>query len=134
MSSRYYFFFCIASRSARVASNRRKTEKKKEIIAPPVKADDRVADDTSIASTHSPARTTTADKWTERWTKSDWKVSEGTAGEFTHTAGKWYGDAEADKGIQTGPDARFYSISADMGKTFSNEGKTLVVQVRRVAV
>lgn len=68
------------------------------------------------------------DKWTERWTKSDWKVSEGTAGEFTHTAGKWYGDAEADKGIQTGPDARFYSISADMGKTISNEGKTLVVQ------
>lgn len=62
--------------------------------------------------------------------KSDWKEADGTAGEFTHTAGKWYGDEKADKGLQTGPDARFYSISADMGKTVSNEGKTLVVQVR----
>ena len=69
-----------------------------------------------------------ADAWTERWVKSDWKQSEGTAGEFTLTAGQWYGDAEADKGIQTGPDARFYAVSADMGETFSNEGKSLVVQ------
>ena len=44
------------------------------------------------------------------------------------TAGKWFGDEQADKGIQTGPDARFYAVSADMGATFSNEGKTLVVQ------
>ena len=69
-----------------------------------------------------------ADAWTERWVKSDWKQSEGTAGDFTLTAGKWHGDAEADKGIQTGPDARFYAVSADMGETFSNEGKSLVVQ------
>jgi len=68
------------------------------------------------------------DKWTERWTPSSWKKSDGTAGEFTLTSGKWHGDAEADKGIQTGPDARFYSISADMGKTVSNEGKSLVLQ------
>lgn len=60
-------------------------------------------------------------------------MADGTAGEFTHTAGKWFGDAEADKGIQTGPDARFYAISADMGKTVSNEGKSLVVQVSRGA-
>eukprot|EP00227_Mantoniella_beaufortii_P014962 CAMPEP_0197591348 /NCGR_PEP_ID=MMETSP1326-20131121/13019_1 /TAXON_ID=1155430 /ORGANISM="Genus nov. species nov., Strain RCC2288" /LENGTH=482 /DNA_ID=CAMNT_0043156753 /DNA_START=43 /DNA_END=1493 /DNA_ORIENTATION=+ len=68
------------------------------------------------------------DTWASRWTPSDWKKADGTAGEFTHTAGKWYGDAEADKGLQTGPDARFYSISADMGKTISNEGKSLVLQ------
>jgi len=68
------------------------------------------------------------DSYTARWSSSDWKKSDGTAGEFTHTAGKWYGDAEADKGIQTGPDARFYNAYADMGKTFSNEGKDLVLQ------
>lgn len=61
--------------------------------------------------------------------KSSWKQSDGTAGDWTHTAGKWYGDAEADKGIQTGPDARFYSISAPFPK-ISTEGKELVLQVR----
>lgn len=67
--------------------------------------------------------------WDKKWVKSSWKQSEGTAGEFTWTAGKWYGDAEADKGIQTGPDARFYAISAPFPK-ISTEGKELVVQVR----
>ena len=70
-----------------------------------------------------------AGAWEKRWTKSSWKVSEGTAGEWTHTAGKWYGDAEADKGIQTGPDARFYATAAKFD-TFSNEGKDLVLQAR----
>jgi len=65
--------------------------------------------------------------WTDRWTPSTWKQSEGTAGEFTLTAGKWYNDAEADMGIQTGPDARFYATSAEM-TPFSNEGKDLVIQ------
>ena len=68
--------------------------------------------------------------WADRWLKSDWHVSDGTAGDFTRTAGKWYGDAEADAGVQTGPDARFYAMSADMGKTFTNENKPLVLQVR----
>jgi calreticulin len=68
-----------------------------------------------------------SDDWADRWTKSDFKVSEGSAGDFTLTAGKWYGDAEADKGIQTGPDARFYAISSEM-TPFSNEGKDLVLQ------
>lgn len=65
--------------------------------------------------------------WEKKWTPSTWKQSEGTAGEFTWTAGKWYNDEEADKGIQTGPDARFYAISAEM-EPFSNEGKDLVIQ------
>jgi hypothetical protein len=30
--------------------------------------------------------------------KSSWKEKEGTAGEWIHTAGKWYGDEKADKG------------------------------------
>ena len=68
--------------------------------------------------------------WADRWLKSDWHVSDGTAGDFTRTAGKWYGDAEADAGVHTGPDARFYAMSADMGKTFTNENKPLVLQVR----
>ena len=59
---------------------------------------------------------------------SDWKKDEGTSGDFVLTAGKWFGDEQNDRGIQTSEDARFYAISADMGATFSNEGKTLVLQ------
>jgi calreticulin len=44
------------------------------------------------------------------------------------TAGEFYGDAEADKGIQTTQDARFYFLSSKIAKPFSNRGKTLVVQ------
>lgn len=36
--------------------------------------------------------------WSSRWVVSDWKKSEGTAGLWKHTAGPFYGDAEADKG------------------------------------
>jgi hypothetical protein len=46
------------------------------------------------------------------------------------TAGKWFGDEKQDMGIQTGPDARFYSIYSPLDTPFSNEGKTLVLQVR----
>lgn len=38
-----------------------------------------------------------ADKWTDRWVISDWKKSEGAAGEWEHTAGKFHKDPE-DKG------------------------------------
>ena len=59
---------------------------------------------------------------------SDWKKDEGTAGDFVLTAGKWFGNEQDDRGIRTSQDARFYAVSADMGATFSNEGKTLVLQ------
>ena len=59
---------------------------------------------------------------------SDWKKDEGTAGDFVLTAGKWFGNEQDDRGIQTSQDARFYAVSADMGATFSNEGKTMVLQ------
>jgi len=65
--------------------------------------------------------------WEDRWVKSSWKKSEGQAGDWKHTAGDWYGDKEADKGIQTTPDARFYAISAKFDK-FSNRDKDLIVQ------
>merc|ERR1712216_348224 len=68
------------------------------------------------------------DSWTDRWVQSDWKKDENTRGDFVLTAGKWFGDERDDRGIQTPEDARFYAISADMGATFSNEGKTLVLQ------
>jgi calreticulin len=48
-------------------------------------------------------------------------------GEWKHTAGEWYAD-EKDEGIQTSQDARFYGISIPMAKTFTSEGKTLVIQ------
>eukprot|EP01132_Coremiostelium_polycephalum_P005327 gene5327-6643_t len=64
--------------------------------------------------------------WNSRWVVSNWKQSDGTAGKFVHTAGKWYG-SEEDKGIQTSQDARFYAISAKF-PSYTNEGKELVLQ------
>jgi calreticulin len=48
-------------------------------------------------------------------------------GEWTHTAGKWYGK-KTDKGIQTTKDAKFHGLSTVSFEEFSNEGKDLVVQ------
>jgi calreticulin len=65
--------------------------------------------------------------WSDRWTvPSKWKPK-GEMGTWKHTAGEWYGD-EADKGIQTSEDARFYGISAPMAKPFVSGDKELVVQ------
>merc|ERR1711973_345239 len=46
---------------------------------------------------------------------------------FVLTAGKFYGDAEKDKGIQTSQDAKFYGLSTEF-KPVSNKDKPLVVQ------
>ncbi|RUS71970.1 hypothetical protein EGW08_020263 [Elysia chlorotica] len=62
--------------------------------------------------------------WEDRWVQSEHKSD---LGKFKLSAGKFYGDAEKDKGIQTSQDARFYGLSAKFDK-FSNEGKTLVIQ------
>jgi len=48
-------------------------------------------------------------------------------GKFVRTAGKFYNDEEADKGLQTSEDARFYALSHKF-KPFSNKDKPLVVQ------
>eukprot|EP00300_Choanocystis_sp_HF-7_P024374 c25809_g1_i1.p2 GENE.c25809_g1_i1~~c25809_g1_i1.p2 ORF type:complete len:417 (-),score=120.18 c25809_g1_i1:21-1097(-) len=48
-------------------------------------------------------------------------------GEWVHTAGEFYGDADKSKGIKTGTDARFYGLSAKFA-SFSNEGKDLIFQ------
>uniref|UniRef100_UPI003980D9CD hypothetical protein n=1 Tax=Salmonella sp. s51944 TaxID=3159655 RepID=UPI003980D9CD len=63
--------------------------------------------------------------WEDRWVKSTSKGSD--QGKFKWSAGKFYGDADKDKGLQTSQDARFYGISAKFDK-FSNEGKDLVIQ------
>jgi len=62
--------------------------------------------------------------WKERWTESEHRSDQG---KWAWTAGKFYNDAELDKGIQTSQDARFYGISAKF-EPFSNEGKSLVIQ------
>ncbi|KAE8792249.1 Calreticulin-3 [Hordeum vulgare] len=64
--------------------------------------------------------------WETRWVKSNWKRSEGKAGTFKHTEGKYSGDPD-DKGIQTTIDDRHFAISAKIPE-FSNKGRTLVVQ------
>merc|ERR1711988_1552797 len=62
--------------------------------------------------------------WESRWVQS--KAKDGL-GAMKVSAGKFYGDAEAGKGLQTSQDAKFYAISAKT-KEFANEGKTFVVQ------
>jgi len=65
--------------------------------------------------------------YTDRWVTSKWKQDVGQAGKWGHTAGEFYGDEEADKGLSTTQDARFYATSAKF-PAFSNEGKDLVIQ------
>jgi len=65
------------------------------------------------------------DAWESRWVQSTSKGADG--GKFVLTAGKFYGDAEKDKGIQTSQDAKFYGLSTEF-KPISNQDKPLVVQ------
>ncbi|XP_029581823.1 calreticulin [Salmo trutta] len=64
------------------------------------------------------------DAWTTRWVESSHRSD---YGKFLLTPGKFYGDPEKDKGLQTSQDAHFYSSSARF-EPFSNQGKTLVIQ------
>lgn len=68
--------------------------------------------------------------WEKRWHKSSWKEKDGSAGKFTWTAGKWFGDEAADKGIQTGPDSKYFALYSELKKPFTNEKKDLVLQAR----
>jgi len=65
--------------------------------------------------------------WSDRWVQSDHKKSEGSAGVFKHTAGDFSGDADAQKGVQTSQDARFYAYTSKF-TPFSSVGKDLVLQ------
>lgn len=65
--------------------------------------------------------------WENRWVKSNAKASEGTAGTYELSHGKFYRDAEEDLGLKTAQDARFYQISASYPE-FSNKGKDLIIQ------
>ncbi|KAL7739557.1 hypothetical protein ACLKA6_008682 [Drosophila palustris] len=65
------------------------------------------------------------DNWKEEWIYSKHPGKE--FGKFVHSAGSFYNDAEADKGIQTSQDARFYALSKKFDG-FSNKDKPLVVQ------
>merc|ERR1711970_1075671 len=62
--------------------------------------------------------------WESRWVQSRAKSDLGT---FKVSSGKYFGDEEAAKGLQTSQDAKFYAMSTKHTE-FSNEGKTLVVQ------
>lgn len=65
------------------------------------------------------------ESWEDRWVQSENKDKE--FGKFKLTAGKFYGDAKINQGVQTSQDARFYGMSTKF-PSFSNEGKPLVIQ------
>jgi len=70
----------------------------------------------------------TKDGWDSRWVVSDSKKSDGTAGAWDLSAGTYYGDEKAERGLHTTQDARFYAISTKIAKPFSNKDNTLVIQ------
>lgn len=49
-------------------------------------------------------------------------------GKWVHTAGKWFADEAADKGMATSEDMRHHAISAPLKTPASSKGKDLVVQ------
>ncbi|KNC81733.1 calreticulin [Sphaeroforma arctica JP610] len=66
------------------------------------------------------------DSYTERWIESTAKGAD--QGKFILSAGKHHHDPEADKGVKTSEDGKFYGISSKIDTPFSNKGKDLVVQ------
>lgn len=62
--------------------------------------------------------------WSDRWVQSKHKDDYGA---FELSPGNLYAD-EANKGLKTSQDAKFYARSAKFPKAFSNAGKDLVVQ------
>ena len=63
---------------------------------------------------------TFGDGWESRWTASAWKESEGTAGKWVATTGKWFKDEAEDKDIQT---SEFFGIFAGFD-SFSDAGRS----------
>lgn len=66
------------------------------------------------------------ESYKSQWIESTFKGND--QGKFAWSAGKFFNDAEKDKGIQTSQDAKFYGISTKFATPFSNEGKKLVIQ------
>uniref|UniRef100_A0A4X2KP45 Calreticulin 3 n=1 Tax=Vombatus ursinus TaxID=29139 RepID=A0A4X2KP45_VOMUR len=64
------------------------------------------------------------ESWRNRWIPS---TNDSNFGHFRLSSGKFYGDIQKDKGLQTTENAKFYAISSRF-KPFSNKGKTLVIQ------
>lgn len=62
------------------------------------------------------------------WKKSSWKEADGSAGEMTLSAGKFYGDEKINQGIKTGPDSKYFAYYSEMSKAVDTTGKDLVVQ------
>lgn len=65
------------------------------------------------------------DDFADRWVTS--KKKDGL-GKFVSSAGDYYNDAEADKGVKTSEDAKFYGIVSKIEK-FSNDGKKIIISV-----
>nr|XP_020643796.1 calreticulin-like [Pogona vitticeps] len=64
------------------------------------------------------------DGWQKRWIQSKHRTD---YGKFRIGAGRFYGDREKDKGLQTTQDTKYYAVSARF-RPFNNEGQTLVLQ------
>jgi hypothetical protein len=68
-----------------------------------------------------------AGSWRYRWIESAANMEEGAAGHFGWGAGMYYGDWEAQMGLMTTEDKKYYQISADFNRTISTKGKKLII-------
>jgi calreticulin len=83
-----------------------------------------VAASSAVASAETLYKEQFDQTWVDRWVQSEHKKADGTAGELKLAAGI----ADANKGVQTSQDARFYAYSSKFAPAFSSLGKDLVVQ------
>jgi len=69
-------------------------------------------------------------EWESRWVHSKWKGNEpnSAVGKFEWSAGKWFGDETAQKGLRTSKNMHYHSASAKLAKPISTKGKDLVLQ------
>ena len=70
---------------------------------------------------------TRTEGWRDRWVESEAHVEDGTNGLWGWDAGRIYIDFEEAMGIKTMTDKGRYQISADLGETFSNKDKMLII-------
>jgi hypothetical protein len=68
-----------------------------------------------------------AGTWRSRWIESAANMEEGAAGHFGWGAGMYYGDWEAQMGLMTTEDKKYYQISADFNKTISTKDRKLII-------
>lgn len=68
---------------------------------------------------------TDGEGWKDRWTVSTYRDD---LGHLEVSPGQWFADKEANAGLRTTEDYRFYAVSTPLEKPFNNKNKDLILQ------